>query len=139
MNQFFKQLTILWLALMISPLMILVVFFVISQDIPPNIELQGIFEWIALAMFFLALLSTQAIYPILLKKAKDAENQDLKMQSYQSANIIKWVLLESSSLFTAVAYLLTQTQWLIALVLGMAFWMFLQRPTPEKYRNEVEM
>jgi hypothetical protein len=136
-QNYFQSLTILWFALMLGQIIFLIIFrFVIPVE--PIPELQGMLEYIACAAMVGAMMVSPIIYKQLIDKA---QHQDLaaKKVTYRTANIIKGAMLEGANLFCIIAYGMTQTYWLLFVILGGLTWFYLQMPSRLKFINEVSL
>jgi hypothetical protein len=138
MNPFFKTLQLIWFSLLLGPLMFLVVTLVVIEGQMYAPDLVQIMTLICPVLMLGMVATSQILFQQLLQKAKSSEMQETQMKAYQSASVIKFALIEGANLFGIIAFLLTQAYWILALVGGCFVWMILQRPTPQKYAEDMQ-
>jgi hypothetical protein len=137
-KNYFQSLNIVWLAITSAPIIVLIVLTVIAQGSAPQADLKGLFDYLAAGLVVSMVFGSSMVYTQMLNQHK---NGDLakKMQGFRTATIVKGAMLEGSSLFCAIAYFLTQTIWLLPIPLAIFLLMLMQRPTRERFTNEMEV
>lgn len=135
-KNFFQVLNIIWLAISGAPLMLMVIFVLITIE-PAAPELKNTFEYIALMIAFSLLFTANFIYKIQVNKAQNISlNEKLKL--YQQANIVKAALLESAAVICIIAYFFTKTFWVLGVPIAVIIWIWLNRPSKTKFCEEFE-
>jgi len=86
-----------------------------------------------------ALFGGEFIFRSQLKKAKMEPALAQKMMQYQSANIIKYALIEGVALFSIVATLLTLSVWFLVITGFLVLVLLLHYPSIEKACRELDL
>lgn len=138
-EDFFKRLNLIWFALLGGQVMFLGVVLLVLKDQSVNSELQGLLDYVAVVALLPAVFMSQFLYKQAIQKIKENKlsNQE-KLTAYQTATIIKGALLEGGNLFCIVAYMLTNTQWLIIVIVAVLGFFFTQKPSIQKFDTELE-
>lgn len=135
----FMKLNIIWFALMLGQTIFLIVSLFVSRLIQIEDDLFNmLFAYIAAGILVSLLLASQAVYKKQIQKIKDADtSEDSKLSVYQNANIIRAALMETGNLLCIVAYMLTNTQWLIVVIVAVLGLFFTQKPSRQKFKTEI--
>lgn len=133
-----RILDIIWLGLMGGQVIFLMVVLLVLKGQAVQEGLQGTIDIAAAAFLVPSLIMSQILYKKFIQKAKES-NAGLKqnLASYQTANIIKGALMEGGNLFCIVALMVTNSQWLVIPIVIVLGFFFLQRPSANKFDNEL--
>lgn len=136
---FLKRLNLIWFALLGGQVMFLGVVLLVFKGQLVNPELQGLLDYVAVVVLFPAVFMSQFLYKQAIQKIKgDQLSPQEKLTAYQTATIIKGALLEGSNLFCIVAYMLTNTHWLVIVIVAVLGFFFTQKPSLQKFDTELE-
>ena len=129
-KNFFQQLNIIWIALMAGQVIFFAVIFMVN--IPPNEELKGTIELVALALVLSTIPLSTLIYQSIIKKGLNYSVTE-QLNTYRQAFIVKMAMAEGGVLVSLVAYMLSKTIWLLPLIIGGLVWQFMQAPSRKQF------
>ncbi|MCU0447198.1 MAG: hypothetical protein MUE85_20065 [Microscillaceae bacterium] len=137
-KNYFQILQMLWLVLSFTPIIVLVVMVVVAQNTAPQADFKGLFDYLAAVLSVAGVSSSGIVYNQILSPYKSGDLTQ-KLFGFRSATIVKAAILEGSSFFCAIAYFLTQSTWLLPIPIAIMVWMFMQRPSRQKFAAEMEV
>ncbi|HAM98789.1 MAG TPA: hypothetical protein DCQ26_09290 [Marinilabiliales bacterium] len=86
-----------------------------------------------------AIFGSQFMYSSQLKRVQPKHTLSNKLMHYQSANIIRYALIEGSALFSIVAALLTLTLWFFIITLLLSVMLAYHYPSVEKAIRDLHL
>ena len=137
---FIRIMSFLHMGIAATPIILGILFYFNSED--PQFSTSGsddmflaIVPVVALASIFLG----DFIFKKILGSVSQKNRLREKLGKFQTASILKYVLLEGASLFSMVIF--SNTQNLVYLILGIVLilYLFLQRPTKQKIENALDL
>ncbi len=139
---FLKRLSLVYAALLLGQIIFLLTAYFLGQDVimdENTRQLSDTLQMVAPALAIGGILGGGVIYKTLLSKIDKNSDLESKMNSYQTASIIRYALLEGPSIFTSVCFLLTGNIIFIGLgaILILAF--VFHRPTRDKIALEMNL
>lgn len=127
---YFKELTILFFALILGEVTFFCVAFFIDAATP---ELHEMFKLPVSIFAAITILSAPFLYQKVLEhKLKNQTSLISALQAYRTANIVRWSLLQSANMFILVAFFLTGQSFYIYLFLAGLVVLLLAYPTLDK-------
>lgn len=75
----------------------------------------------------------------ILENAKKSNDLKTMLASYQTASIVKYILIEGSAMLGIVFYLLSKNGLFIVIALILIVFLILQRPTKNKVESDLEL
>jgi hypothetical protein len=140
-KEYFKLLQIIFYAFLAGQVMfgMIVLFLVQTQNLQPNPDLVESFMYVVPIVAFTALVIGNIVYKKVLAGAKNKTLLVHKMPVFMSATLVKCAMLEGTTLFTIVTYLLTGEVMFIgaAALLIVIFYTF--KPSREKAIMDLEL
>nr|WP_321414298.1 hypothetical protein [uncultured Allomuricauda sp.] len=137
---FIRVMSFLHMGIAATPVLLGVLFFYNSEDAKFSISgtddlFLAIVPVVALSCIFLG----DYIFRKILRSTPNHSGLRNKLNKFQTASILKYVLLEGASLFSMVIF--SNTQNLVYLILGIVLilYLFLQRPTRQKIENSLNL
>ncbi len=140
-KQYLAVLRILHLALVATVVVFgaLVHFMLLPMTDFQSEKNSGLFTSLSAGYIVFAVIIGQWLFSKQLNKAKDSIDLSDKLNSYRSASIIRWALLEGAILATLVFYLLSGNFVLLGIA-GIIFWPLLfQHPNAMKVKNDLAL
>lgn len=141
-REYFKALKIVHIALMAGIVFFAVIVFVLLQILQEPFgteEINGILYYVVPVFVIAGVLASNFLFKARLKKSVVETGLKNKLDSYRSALIVKYALIEGPAFFCIVSYQMTaNTLFLvITIFLLVVFWTF--RPTKGKAILELEL
>jgi hypothetical protein len=137
-KNYFQSLNLVWLAISGAPILILIALTAVVQGSAPQADFKGVFDYLAAVLAASMVFSSSMVYNQMLNQYKTGDLIK-KLTGFRISSIVKGAMLEGASLFCVVAYFLTQTSWLLPIPLAIFLLMLMQRPTRERFMNEMEV
>jgi hypothetical protein len=134
-RQKFTGMRIIWLALMAGQVIFIAVAFFLPIELAPVPELVLAAPVVVLG----GLVASELGYRKLVGQAAEKTTLADKLTAYQPALLVRAALLEAGGLFATVAYLLSHTQWLLALAALPVAYMALHLPTTAKLESNLQL
>jgi len=141
-KQYFRSLQIIYFTMIAGQIMFAVItFFLIhSKSIDKGAqELKEIFVYIVPFFVIGSLVGGNVFFRKMMNTYRSSDDLIKKMTGYRSALIVRYALLEGSTLFSIIVYLVTG-YWLFLLIAGLMVLIFLiLKPTIERAVTELEL
>lgn len=139
---FLRRLSILYAALLMGQLLFLGVAYFLGQNVEMTenvLKMKDTLQMIAPAMAIGGLLGGGVLYRSFLGKIDKNADITTKLNSYQTASILRYALLEGPSIFASVCFLLTGDLIFLGLsgIIILAF--VFHRPTKDKIALELNL
>lgn len=141
-KQYFKTLKFIHVALILGVIMFasFVSFLLSGQDLITDFDPDANIYYVIIGMFgLIALFGGDILFKNMVRKAKIQPALSAKMMQYQSANIIKYALLEGVALFGVVATLLTLSVWFLVISVILLIVLASYHPGIEKAIKDLEL
>lgn len=141
-KQYFKTLKIIHISLIAGVILFasFISYLLSGEDLTIDFDPDSNIYYVIIGMFgLIALFGGDIIFKNLLKKAKIQPALSSKMIQYQSANIIRFALLEGVALFGVVAALLTLSVWFLAITAILLIVLASYHPNIEKAIRDLEL
>ncbi|PKP09034.1 MAG: hypothetical protein CVU09_13290 [Bacteroidetes bacterium HGW-Bacteroidetes-4] len=139
-KQYFRSLSLIHYALLAGQLVFAGVALYLTYGKTQLVDSpKGVFIYVVPLIALLAVLVSQAIYRLKIKKLISYQSLIPKMTEYQSIFIIRLALIEGASLFAIVVYLLTIEAIFMAIAVLLIVYFVLLRPTREKIALDLEL
>ena len=141
-REYFKAMLVLWLALMGGQVFFgLIVFYLNNSGsyTPQEKNLKDIFIYLVPIFAVYGVVAGSIIFKRRLNSSKNKMSLMEKLNDYRAALIIRYALLEGSTFFSLVSYLLTgDSLFLYISILIIAVFIIL-KPSAEKVINDLEL
>ncbi|AXG70384.1 hypothetical protein KORDIASMS9_02623 [Kordia sp. SMS9] len=139
-NSFIKTLTVIHFALVAGLTLFAGVILYLDRDklnfaFDTEDTLLLIFPIIAIS----ALSASKIVVKQLLEKAKKTEDLKKMLPQYQTACIVKYVLIEGPAMFGIIFFMITSNAAFVAISGALIAFLMLQRPTKSKVEQELEL
>jgi hypothetical protein len=140
-NKIFRNLNIIFLALISGQLIYFVIGIVLIQsvDIQYSGDLTTLFMYLIPLVNMLIILTIKFIYSRILSKINTDMSVEKKSQYYLNNNIFKLALLESANLINVSAMIFTGNYFFAGFFVIITALYFLNRPTKEKFITECNL
>lgn len=141
LQRFFKQLNVLFLVFL-TGLVVVIVGVLAGSNLgrnPSNPETEDLMLWAVPALALAQLLLSQFVYKSRIKRVKSTEKLYEKMAGFKNGMLLRFIVLNSASLLSAIGFLMTG-QWLfLGVSLIVAGVMFFYRPTVKRFIEDLEL
>ncbi len=141
-RQYFKTARVIHMALVVGIVLFASVasFSMSGQDMTTGYDSKANMFYILVGFLGLwGLFGGEYIFKIQLKRAKSQPQLTQKMVQYQSANIIKYALIEGVALFSIVAALMTSSVWFLIFAGFLVLVLASYYPSVEKAIRDLEL
>lgn len=139
---YFKSMQIVYYALFAGPLFMGIILFFLYQTgslAATAQDLRDIFIYIVPLFAVGGLVSSNLMFRSLLTKIKSRQTLKEKMTEYRSALVVRYALLEGSSFFSIVAYLLTGDILFLGIAGLIILYFLLLKPTIARAVKDLEL
>jgi hypothetical protein len=137
-RQFFTQLTLLFIAFIAGIFLFLISVLIVAQQADPKAQDLDLVLLISAPISSMGLLLVaHRLFLGRLKRAQEAEKLYQKMDSYRSATMLRFMLLDGAAFVQLGAFLLTENRIFIAVAMVVATLFMLYRPTMERFIKDV--
>ena len=137
---FFNHLRMIYLAILSSQLLFGLLLILLHEKMKKDITddtLEGLLQYLVPAMIFIAYIAGQTVFRHKLGNAKMARDLAIKMNSYRTGLVVRFILLEGASLFSLVAYMLTGNIYYIGFSGLVLLYFLLLWPTRKKATEDM--
>ncbi|HNP21790.1 MAG TPA: hypothetical protein PKM63_14450 [Panacibacter sp.] len=141
-NNYFKSLTVLYTALLAGQVIFLLlsVFLVFSGNFVNRMpELENIFFIAVPASIIIARLAGNLLFKRKVQDAVNMTSNSDKLNAYRAAFLTRCALLEFSTLFAIISFLLTNRMELLVFAAGGLFLFVTLKPSKEKVANTLQV
>ncbi|MEM7513351.1 MAG: hypothetical protein AAF388_20655 [Bacteroidota bacterium] len=139
-KEYLSYLQLLHAALIIGQVLFAgVAIFVTSKEGPLSGDLNDIFKLVAPILVLGGIAGSIFLPKTLLASAKESSDLKGKLQTYRTASLIKFVILEAPSLVSLVAFLMTGNYFYLGLAAIIIAVFFMNRPTTSTIINDLEL
>ena len=129
----FKQLNIIYLALITGQLAFASVVYFLSMDEEASGDDLGVLKFIVPILSLVTIGVSYFIYNKLIQKGQAIEGLGEKLAHYRTTNIIRWALVEGGNLFAIVIFLISGETYLL-MFFALGFVVFLMyRPSKDGF------
>lgn len=135
-----KSLMLIHIALIIGQVIFAVIAVVLNGSTVINLQPENdLFFFIIPAFALTSMLAGNLVFKKLLENAKNQSSEELKLNGYRSAMIVRYALTEAASLFAIVVYFLQGNLFYI-LIAGFVIVYFITiRPTQGKAEFDLDL
>jgi hypothetical protein len=137
----FRVTHLIFFALAAGQLLMLAVFIFFHKDslTPINSSLDNIFTFIVPLAGLISMFLSKLLYGRNILKAEQTESIIQKLNKYRTFKIISWAVLESSGLFSLVAFFATANYlYVVVFILVFGFFLF-NRPSKEGFVIDMQI
>lgn len=141
-KQYFKTLKLIHILLIVGVVLFasLVSFLLSGEDMYMHFDPEANTYYVIIAAFgLIAVFGGDFVFRNMLKKARIQPSLPAKMMLYQSANIIRFALLEGVALFGVIATMLTLSVWFLVISAILLVLLVMHFPNQDKAIKELNL
>ncbi len=139
----FTQIAIIQAAMITGIMMITIVMIMLNEMQPVHFseghELTFYFLLATMFFTFMAILGGKMIFNKFLHGAKSENELSLKMKRYVTAIIVRFAIMETAAIFSAVAIFLTGSHYFLILIAIVLFFFIFEKPSKEKVAMDLNL
>jgi len=141
LSNLFKTINIIYFSMIITTISFFMLVLIVNQskEIVPNNELDLVFTLVIPLFGLLMMFASRIIYSQLVSKNSSNKNLQQKISIYKSSKIIVWALVESASLLSLVAAMLSPNYLYLVVFIFLLGYFYLLRPSKESFVKDLRL
>ena len=141
LNDQFKVTSSIFYALLMGQLLFFVIAFWFSQseEFTPSKKPDEIFQIIVPVFGLAMMIFSRYLYNKNISSVDERAEAKVKITKYRTFKIIQWALVESASLFSLIALMITGNHLYSAVFIFLIGYFFLVKPSKESFASEMKL